>query len=48
MTSLSKEDKAARDDAIRELRGQGASLDELAERFRLSRWTISKICNGKG
>jgi transcriptional regulator with XRE-family HTH domain len=48
MTSLSKEDKAARDDAIRELRAKGASLGELAERFGLSTYHISKICNGKG
>jgi transcriptional regulator with XRE-family HTH domain len=47
MTSLSKEDKSARDAAIRELRKKGASLAELAERFGLSTTHISKICNGE-
>jgi lambda repressor-like predicted transcriptional regulator len=46
-TSASKEDKGARDEAIRELRAKGASLAELAERFGLSTTHLSKICNGE-
>jgi lambda repressor-like predicted transcriptional regulator len=50
MTNYSKygiENNAERNDKIKKLHKDGVSVRELADRFGLSKHSISKICHGR-